>query len=246
MKWIVAHEGKGDGIGPCLQNVFGNPCGCPIDAGGHGLVLYGVVVVGCEQVCAGVVIDVGTMCEGRNILKDFVLHTQSYPLTDESIAYLLSVGVDEVHPTYFYLIGARGILDKLVSLAEVSMYTTGEDVSLSEVLNAVGKKYGFKAIEMDAKKADNDALRAFFAEVLPTFDRDRVYPSDIRKLIAWYNLLIGAGFTDFTLQEDEEGKEAVAAKEEKKADKQMNVKANVKTSKSAASSVKTGVGTKRG
>ena len=136
--------------------------------------------------------------------------------------------------------------DKLVSLAEVSMYTTGEDVSLSEVLNAVGKKYGFKAIEMDAKKADNDALRAFFAEVLPTFDRDRVYPSDIRKLIAWYNLLIGAGFTDFTLQEDEEGKEAVAAKEEKKADKQMNVKANVKTSKSAASSVKTGVGTKRG
>ena len=136
--------------------------------------------------------------------------------------------------------------DKIVSLAEVSMYTTGDDVSLSEVLNAVGKKYSFKAIELDAKKADNDQLRAFFAEVLPTFDRDRVYPSDIRKLIAWYNLLIGAGFTDFTLQEDEEGKEAVAAKEEKKADKQVNVKANVKTSKSAAGTVKTGVGTKRG
>lgn len=136
--------------------------------------------------------------------------------------------------------------DKIVSLAEVSMYTTGDDVSLSEVLNAVGKKYGFKAVELDVKKADNDALRAFFAEVLPTFDRDRVYPSDIRKLIVWYNLLISAGFTDFTLQEDKEGKEAVAAKEEKKADKQVNVKANVKTTKSAASSVKTGVGTKRG
>ncbi|MBQ7531820.1 MAG: DUF5606 domain-containing protein [Paludibacteraceae bacterium] len=136
--------------------------------------------------------------------------------------------------------------DKIVSLAEVSMYTTGDDVSLSEVLNAVGKKYQFKAIELDAKKADNDELRAFFAEVLPTFDRDRVYPSDIRKLIAWYNLLISAGFTDFTLQEDEEGKETLAQKEEKKADKQVNVKANVKTSKSAANSVKTGVGTKRG
>lgn len=136
--------------------------------------------------------------------------------------------------------------DKVVSLAEVSMYTTGDDVSLSEVLNAVGKKYAFKAVEMDAKKADNDTLRAFFAEVLPTFDRDRVYPSDIRKLIAWYNLLIGAGFTDFTLQEDEEGKEAVAAKEEKKAEKTAAPKANVKTTKSAAASVKTGVGTKRG
>ncbi len=136
--------------------------------------------------------------------------------------------------------------DKVVSLAEVSMYTTGDDVSLSEVLNAAGKKYAFKAIELDAKKADNDELRGFFAEILPNFDRDRVYPSDIRKFVAWYNLLIKAGFTDFTIVEDEEGKEAVAAKEEKKADKQVNVKANVKTTKSAASSVKTGVGTKRG
>ena len=136
--------------------------------------------------------------------------------------------------------------DKIVSLAEVSMYTTGEDVSLSEVLNALGKKYNFKAVEMDAKKADNEELRAFFAEVLPTFDRDRVYPSDIRKLIAWYNLLIQAGFTDFTLQEDEEGKEAVAEKSQEPKAKSQQPKANVKTSKSASGTVKTGVGTKRG
>ncbi len=136
--------------------------------------------------------------------------------------------------------------DKIVSLAEVSMYTTGEDVSLSEVLNALGKKYNFKAVEMDAKKADNEELRAFFAEVLPTFDRDRVYPSDIRKLIAWYNLLIQAGFTDFTLQENEEGKEAVAEKSQEPKAKSQQPKANVKTSKSAARTVKTGVGTKRG
>lgn len=136
--------------------------------------------------------------------------------------------------------------DKIVSLAEVSMYTTGEDISLSEVLNALGKKYNFKAVEMDAKKADNEELRAFFAEVLPTFDRDRVYPSDIRKLIAWYNLLIQAGFTDFTLKEDEEGKEAVAEKSQEPKAKSQQPKANVKTSKSAAGTVKTGVGTKRG
>ena len=148
------------------------------------------------------------------------------------------------------LIGGKRIptysRDKIVSLAEVSMYTTGEDVSLSEVLNALGKKYNFKAVEMDAKKADNEELRAFFAEVLPTFDRERVYPSDIRKLIAWYNLLIQAGFTDFTLQEDEEGKEAVAEKGQEPKAKSQQPKANVKTSKSAAGTVKTGVGTKRG
>ena len=121
--------------------------------------------------------------------------------------------------------------DKIVTLAEVTMYTTGEDVSLSEVLNALGKKYNFKAVEMDAKKADNEELRAFFAEVLPTFDRERVYPSDIRKLIAWYNLLIQAGFTDFTLQEDEDGKEAVAEKSQEPKAKSQQPKANVKTSK---------------
>lgn len=136
--------------------------------------------------------------------------------------------------------------DKVVSLAEVSMYTTGEDVSLSEVLNALGKKYEFKAVDMDAKKADNEELRAFFGEVLPTFDRDRVYPSDIRKLIAWYNLLVGAGFTDFTLIEDEEGAEAKVEATKAKAEKSVAPKSSVKTTKSAASSVKTGVGTKRG
>ena len=136
--------------------------------------------------------------------------------------------------------------DKIVSLAEVSMYTTGEDVSLSEVLNAAGKKFEFKAIELDAKKADTEQLRAFFAEVLPTFDRDRVYPSDIRKFIAWYNLLVAAGFTDFTLKEDEEVAESKVESQKSKAEKQLAPKASVKTSKSAASSVKTGVGTKRG
>lgn len=50
---------------------------------------------------------------------------------------------------------------------------------------------------MDLKKATADDLRAYLAEVLPTFDRDRVYPSDIKKLIVWYNLLVASGMTDF-------------------------------------------------
>jgi len=47
-------------------------------------------------------------------------------------------------------------------------------------------------------------LQAWFDEVLPNWDRDRVYPSDIRKLIQWYNILVNAGITDFTLEEPEE------------------------------------------
>lgn len=133
--------------------------------------------------------------------------------------------------------------DKIVSLGEISMYTIGEDVSLSEVLTKLGEKEGLKVATIDPKKADNDQLRDFFGEVLPDFDRDRVYPSDIRKLIQWYNILINAGITDFSIEE--EGEE-VAIEEKKQETKKPAPKAQVKTQKAAASSARTGVGAKKG
>ena len=133
--------------------------------------------------------------------------------------------------------------DKIVSLGEISMYTMGEDIALSEVLTKLGAKEGLKVAAIDPKKASNDELHAFFAEVLPEYDRDRVYPSDIRKLVQWYNILVGAGITDFTAEE--EGSEAVV--EEKKQEvKKPAPKQQVKTQKAAASSARTGVGSKKG
>ena len=133
--------------------------------------------------------------------------------------------------------------DKIVSLGEISMYTMGDDIALSEVLTKLGEKEGLKTATIDPKKASNDELHAFFAEVLPEYDRDRVYPSDIRKLVQWYNILVGAGITDFTAEE--EGSEAVV--EEKKQEvKKPAPKQQVKTQKAAASSVRTGVGSKKG
>lgn len=136
--------------------------------------------------------------------------------------------------------------DKIVSLAEVSMFTTGDDIALSEVLTKVGEKEGLKVASIDPKKADNDAMRAYFAEVLPDFDRDRVYPTDIRKLVQWYNILINASITDFTTEEDEGDEEAVAVEDKKQEVKKPAPKAQVKTQKSAVASVKTGVGAKKG
>lgn len=134
--------------------------------------------------------------------------------------------------------------DKIVSLGEISMYTMGEDIALSEVLTKLGEKEGLKVASIGPKKADNDELRDFFGEVLPDFDRDRVYPSDIRKLIQWYNILINAGITDFTI--DEEGEEVAAIEEKKIETKKPAPKAQVKTQKAAASSARTGVGAKKG
>lgn len=134
--------------------------------------------------------------------------------------------------------------DKIVSLGEISMYTMGEDIALSEVLTKLGEKEALKVASIDPKKADNDQLRDYFGEVLPDFDRDRVYPSDIRKLIQWYNILINAGITDFTV--DEEGEEVAAVEEKKQETKKPVPKAQVKTQKAAASSARTGVGAKKG
>ena len=96
--------------------------------------------------------------------------------------------------------------DKIVALSDVSMFTDSDDVALSEVLTSAGKKEGLKPVALDPKKAENKEVQAWFDQVLPNWDRDRVYPSDIRKLIQWYNILINAGITDFTVEEAEEEK----------------------------------------
>ena len=132
--------------------------------------------------------------------------------------------------------------DKIVSLGEISMYTMGEDIALSEVLTKLGAKEGLKVATIDPKKASNDELHTFFAEVLPEYDRDRVYPSDIRKLVQWYNILVGAGITDFTAEEEAE----TVIEEKKQEVKKPAPKQQVKTQKAAASSARTGVGSKKG
>ena len=93
--------------------------------------------------------------------------------------------------------------DKVISLGDIAMYTDAEEVPLHEVLtNLKNKENGAKASISTSAKPEE--LRKFFAEVLPNFDSERVYPSDIKKLIYWYNLLIEAGITDFTPEEEPE------------------------------------------
>ena len=92
--------------------------------------------------------------------------------------------------------------EKIISLGDIAIYTDGDEVPLYEVLNSVkAKEEGQAVSSIDASRATPDELRAYMAEVLPNFDRERVYPTDIKRLLSWYNLLIGAGITDFDPQE---------------------------------------------
>ena len=96
--------------------------------------------------------------------------------------------------------------DKVVSLGDIAMYTDDEEVPLWQVLENVKTKCEGAACSVDHKKASNEELADFFAEVLPNYDRDRVYMSHVRKLIQWYNILVEAGMTEF-VPEDAENEE---------------------------------------
>lgn len=95
--------------------------------------------------------------------------------------------------------------DKVVSLGDISMFTIEEDVPLSEVLTRVQEHQAGVAFAEELLK-DGDALRETFGEILPSYDRERVYTSDIKKLFSWYNILLAAGITSY--RDEEEATEA--------------------------------------
>lgn len=99
--------------------------------------------------------------------------------------------------------------DKVVSLADVAMYTTEGEVPLYDVFATVSEKNSGKPV--DVKSMSDEQLREYFGEILPAYDRERVYTTDIRKLFQWYNTLVANGVTEFKDNEIEQAEAAEAA-----------------------------------
>ena len=115
--------------------------------------------------------------------------------------------------------------EKIISLGDIAIFTDSGAGALGEVKE---KENGGK-VSVDLK-SDNNILKEYFSGILPDFDRERVYPTDIKKLMSWYNLLIEKGYTDFVKKEEvakETEKEAVEPVKEESAP----VKKTVKTTK---------------
>lgn len=93
--------------------------------------------------------------------------------------------------------------DKVISLADISIYTVEGDQPLGEVLEKLHAKTEGKPVDVKAF-ADDAAIREYFREVLPEFDDERVYTTDIKKLFSWYNILLASGITEFTDKPAEE------------------------------------------
>lgn len=90
-------------------------------------------------------------------------------------------------------------------LSEIAIYTLTEEVPLREVFNKISEKEGGK--ETISHKSSKEELEEFFFEVMPDYDEDRVYASDIKKVVQWYNMLIKNGITDFSEKTETENSE---------------------------------------
>ena len=80
-----------------------------------------------------------------------------------------------------------GLRSNVSLLSEISMYTNTEEKPLAEVMRSIAVKENNGAAI--SHKEDNAKLLAYFEEILPDYDKDRVYPSDIKKVLNWYNIL---------------------------------------------------------
>ena len=88
-----------------------------------------------------------------------------------------------------------GLRNNVSLLSEIAIYTLEGEKSLEEVFKAIKEKENGQKTAV-SHKATEDELEAYFFSVIPNYDEDKVYPSDIKKIIQWYNILIDKGFLE--------------------------------------------------
>jgi len=88
-------------------------------------------------------------------------------------------------------------------LNDIAIYTHDDEIPLRIIFKTIAKK----GSEVISHKESNDKLISFFNEILPNYDEDRVYPSNIKKIVQWYNILVAAKFDFSLIKEDSEEEE---------------------------------------
>lgn len=96
--------------------------------------------------------------------------------------------------------------DKVVMLDDIAIYTDTEEIPLREVFAKIQEKEG-GVLPFDIKAATPEELVEYFESVMPDYDRERVYLTHIKKIYAWYNILVENGVVDFTREEAGESAE---------------------------------------
>lgn len=125
--------------------------------------------------------------------------------------------------------------EKVSSLEDIGIFTADEDERLTKIFDSIFalEKGGETAVD---HKADGAALAAYFKKVLPTYDADRVYASNIKKVIEWYNLLHKA---ELLIPTEVKAEETETTEEGKKASKKAKTETTAKAPKAAATKTAT-------
>ena len=105
------------------------------------------------------------------------------------------------------------VQEKMVTLSDVSIYTESGDTPLREVLQKIKEKENGACVALGSKSPNNEVF-AYIKEILPDYDAEKVYASDIKKLITWYNILMEHNI-DLEEEEPQEEKTEEASEEEK-------------------------------
>ena len=118
--------------------------------------------------------------------------------------------------------------NKISGLSDISIYTYDEEILLSELFDRIQKKYKKEAAISHLESAEE--LKKVFEELVPNYDQDQVYNSDIKKVFQWYNILHD---TDNLIKEEskEEKKESSDDADIKKEDSKKEAKKEIKTKK---------------
>jgi len=143
---------------------------------------------------------------------------------------------------------SAGATAKVSALEEIAIFTTGEDMPLGKVMDKLWEKENGGEV-MSHKLPDND-LKKYFAEAFPEYDHNRVYTSDIKKVLHWYNLLLKLNLLvkEEEVKEEEgekKGEEEKGGKEEVKGEAKGEVKGEVKAKPEAKAKAKPAVKKKK-
>ena len=93
--------------------------------------------------------------------------------------------------------------DKVVMLDDIAIYTDTEELPLRKVFSIIYEKEN-AVLPFDLKATTPEDMVKYFEEILPDYDRERVYLTHIKKMYSWYNILVSTGVTDFNEPEESE------------------------------------------
>lgn len=96
--------------------------------------------------------------------------------------------------------------DRISSLSDIALFTTGEEMPLKEVFMKMHEAYNKKEVELNFKKQQKEML-VMFEKAVPNYDKNRVYTSDIKKIMTWYNQLVKNNLIPFEEEKKEVAEE---------------------------------------